>query len=143
MLLVTASNLATGAVSRQQTGRDGEFTILALPIGTYRVTVEASGFKHWENPDVQLTVGSQMRIEPVLQMGGATETVSVQSTSSALQTESATLETVVQMDQIRQLPLATRNPLALVGLVPGMNYQGTTNGAGMRITTVQGKWIAK
>lgn len=139
--VVIASNLSTGAVSRQQTGRDGEFTILALPIGSYRLTVEASGFKHWENSNVQLTVGSQVRIEPVLELGGATETVSVQSTSSALQTESATLETVVQMDQIRQLPLATRNPLALVGLVPGMNYQGTSNGPGMRVTTVQGNGL--
>jgi len=139
--VVTASNLATGAVSRQQTGEDGEFTILALPIGSYRVVVEAPGFKHWENSEVQLTVGSRVRVEPVLEVGGATETVSVQSTSSAIQTESATLETVVQMDQIRQLPLATRNPLALVGLVPGMNYQGTSNAAGMRITTVQGNGL--
>ena len=139
--VVTASNLATGAVSRQQTGQDGEFTILALPIGSYRVVVEAPGFKHWENSEVTLTVGSRVRVEPVLEVGGATETVSVQSTSSAIQTESATLDTVVQMDQIRQLPLATRNPLALVGLVPGMNYQGTSNAAGMRITTVQGNGL--
>jgi hypothetical protein len=136
--IVVVTNLATGATSRQQTGHDGDFTILALPVGTYRVTVEAGTFKHWENPSVQLTVGSQVRVEPVLELGGAMETVSVQSSNTGLQTENATVETVVQMQQIRELPLATRNPLALVGLVPGMRYESTDN---MRVTYVQGNGL--
>ena len=137
--LVTAVNLATGATSHQQTGSGGEFTILALPVGSYRVTVEAGTFKRWENPNVQLTVGSQVRIAPVLQLGGATETVSVQSSNSGLQTETAAVETVVQMQQIRELPLQTRNPLALVGLTPGMRLDSTDDN--MRITYVQGNGL--
>src|SRR6185437_10415949 len=90
---VTAVNIATGASSKQQTGRAGEFTILALPVGLYRVTVEAGTFKRWENPNVQLTVGSQVRVEPVLQLGDATQTVSVQSSNTGLQTETATFQT--------------------------------------------------
>lgn len=136
---VTAVSLATGATSHQQTGSAGEFTILALPVGSYRVTVEARTFKRWENPAVQLTVGSQVRVEPRLELGGATETVSVQSSNTGLQTETATVETVVQMQQIRELPLATRNPLALVGLVPGMRLDGIDDG--MRITYVQGNGL--
>lgn len=136
---VTALNLATGATSHQQTGSAGEFTILALPVGTYRVTVEAGSFKRWENPAVQLTVGSQVRVEPRLELGGATETVSVQSSNTGLQTETATIDTVVQMQQIRELPLATRNPLALVGLTPGMRLDSTDDN--MRITYVQGNGL--
>jgi len=136
---VTAVNIATGASSKQQTGRAGEFTILALPVGLYRVTVEAGTFKRWENPNVQLTVGSQVRVEPVLQLGDATQTVSVQSSNTGLQTETATFQTVVQMQQIRELPLATRNPLALVGLTPGMRLDATDDN--MRITYVQGNGL--
>ena len=136
---VTTLNLATGATSHQQTGSAGEFTILALPVGTYRVTVEAGSFKKWEDPQVQLTVGSQVRVEPRLELGGATETVSVQSSNTGLQTESAAVETVVQMQQIRELPLATRNPLALVGLTPGIFLDSTDDN--MRITYVQGNGL--
>jgi hypothetical protein len=57
-----------------------------------------------------------------------------------MQTENPTVETVVQMQQIRELPLDTRNPLSLVALVPGMTYQGTTVGS-FRDTFVQGQGL--
>jgi len=138
---VTATNLATGEVKQASTDQSGSFNILALPAGSYAVAAEASGFKRWENPKVQLTVGDQILVQPVLQVGAVGEVVTVKSASAAIQTESATVETVVQMQQIRELPLDTRNPLALVGLVPGMRFEGMSTGAGMRISYVQGNGL--
>ena len=72
------------------------------------------------------------------------ESISVTSDAELLQqrqqTEKSDVETVVQMQQIRQLPLDTRNPLALVSLVPGMHWVNTQSG-GERATYVQGQGL--
>ena len=136
---IIALNLANGLSTQSQSDASGNFNILSLPAGNYRVTVEAQGFKKWESPQTQLTVGDRNRITAVLEVGGSSEVISVQGTSDAIQTEKATVETVIQMQQIRELPLADRNPLGLVGLVPGMRYLGTPNG--MRTSQVQGQGL--
>jgi hypothetical protein len=136
---IIAVNLANGLSTQSESDPNGNFNILSLPAGSYRVTVEAQGFKKWESPQTQLTVGDRNRITAVLQIGGSAEVISVQGTSDAIQTEKATVETVIQMQQIRELPLADRNPLGLVGLVPGMRYLGTPNG--MRTSQVQGQGL--
>jgi hypothetical protein len=121
---VTIANLANGFTTNSVTDERGKFAVLALPAGTYRVTATSNGFKTWEAPVVQLTVGDEIRVNPVLQVGSATESVSVQAGSEALQSENATVETVVQLQQIRELPLDDRNPIMLLNLVPGLR---TTN----------------
>ena len=135
--VITATNLANGLTKQSASDQSGNFNVVALPAGGYRITIEAQGFKKWQSAQTQLTVGDRIRISPVLQVGAAAETVSVESTSDAIQTEKATVETVIQMQQIRELPLSDRNPLGLVGLVPGMRYLGTPNG--MRTSQVQGQ----
>lgn len=137
---VAAMHVATGLVKRATTDTDGSFNILALPIGQYSVTVKAKGFKTWEVASIELTVGDRRRISPVLTVGEITESVSVAANAELLQTEKSSTETVVQMRQIRELPLDTRNPLALVSLVPGMRWEGTQSG-GERATYVQGQGL--
>ena len=134
---ITATNVATRDMRQTPSDASGAFGILALPAGMYTVTAEARGFKKWENSQVVVTVGDKIRLAPVLQVGAVTETISVQGTAP-VQTENATIETVVQMQQIRELPLDTRNPLALVGLAPGMRYEGQAGAGGQRATHVQG-----
>ncbi|MGH9629637.1 MAG: carboxypeptidase regulatory-like domain-containing protein, partial [Bryobacteraceae bacterium] len=138
--VVTIRNVATGLTKTATTDETGNFVVPALPAGPYSVAVEAKGFKKWELPSTELTVGDRSRVTPVLQVGEVTETVSVEATASIVQTEKASVETVVQMRQIRELPLPTRNPLALVGLVPGMRWESTQDG-GERATYVQGQGL--
>lgn len=138
--IVTATNISTNAVHTALSDKQGNFDILALPIGTYRVTVQAAGFKRWENAAIQLTVGDQSHLAPTLQVGAGEETVTVVSTTEAIQTERAAVESVVQMQQIRELPLDSRNPLELVGLTPGMVVAGVQTG-GEKSTYVQGNGL--
>lgn len=137
---VAAQHLGTGLIKRATTSADGSFSILSLPIGRYTITVKANGFKTWEVGNAELTVGDRSRLAPVLTVGEITESVSVTANSELLQTEKTSSETVVQMNQIRELPLDTRNPLALVALVPGMRWTGTQSG-GERATYVQGQGL--
>ncbi|MBD0327134.1 MAG: carboxypeptidase regulatory-like domain-containing protein, partial [Pyrinomonadaceae bacterium] len=137
---VTITNTATGLTKTVTTDDNGSFVIPALPAGPYSVSVQAKGFKKWEVARTDLTVGDRSRLGPVLQVGDVTETVAVQAIAPIVQTEKASVETVVQMQQIRELPLATRNPLALVALVPGMRWESTQDG-GERATYVQGQGL--
>ena len=104
------------------------------------MNVSSKGFKKWELARTELSVGDRSRLTPVLQVGDVSEIVMVEATAEVIQTEKASVETVVQMQQIRELPLPTRNPLALVGLVPGMRYESTQDG-GERATYVQGQGL--
>jgi hypothetical protein len=137
---VTVTNAGNGFTRTVTTGQDGNFDTLSLPLGQYSVSVTAKGFKKWELEKTDLNVGDRDRLSPVLQVGQLSETVSVSTTSEVLQTETAATQTVVQMQQIRELPLANRNPLTLVALVPGMRWDSTQTGA-ERATYVQGEGL--
>ena len=133
---ITVTNLDNGLTKKDVTNASGNFEILALPIGTYSVSIEAQGFKTWTLTKTEVTVGERSRISPTLEIGNVSEQVSVESSGGLLQTESSDVQTVVQMGQIRELPLSQRNPVSLVRLAPGMRYLGS--GGPERGSTVQG-----
>jgi Carboxypeptidase regulatory-like domain/TonB-dependent Receptor Plug Domain len=137
---VIATHLGTGISKHAATDVQGNFNLFALPIGQYSVTVKAKGFKTWSLAQVELTVGDRNRLSPVLSVGEITDSISVVENTELLQTEKSSAETVVQLQQIRELPLDTRNPLALIALVPGMRYVSTQSG-GERGTYVQGQGL--
>jgi hypothetical protein len=137
---VIATHTATGIIKAAVTDGQGTFNLFALPIGRYSISVKAKGFKAWTSSDLELTVGDRSRISPVLTVGEITDSVSVVANSDLLQTEKSSAETVVQLKQIRELPLDTRNPLALIALVPGMRYV-STQGGGEKGTFVQGQGL--
>lgn len=137
---VVATNLDTGTAQEAITDAAGNFEILALPIGRYSVTVSMAGFKTWKVEPLVLTVGQRSRISPELEVGNLSEEVTVEAGPTLLQTERSSVQTVIEMKQIRELPLSTRNPVVLVNLVPGMRFTGsggpemgsTVQGFGMR-----------
>lgn len=137
---ITIKHLSTGLTKTATSDESGNFSISALPIGPYSVLVKANGFKRWELSRTELSVSDRSRLTPVLTLGEVSETVSVEANTELLQTEKGTVETVVQMQQIRELPLPTRNPLALAALVPGMRWESTQNG-GERATYIQGQGL--
>lgn len=123
---VVVTNLDTSITQEAVADATGSFEIMALPIGPYAVTVSMPGFKTWKVERFVLTVGQRGRIEPVLEVGNVSEEVTVAAGTPLLQTERSSVQTVIEMKQIRELPLSTRNPVVLVNLVPGMRYTGTS-----------------
>lgn len=133
---VTVENLNTGLSRSATTDNAGNFEVLALPVGPYSISVTSPGFKTWRVSRTEIMVGSRARVSPTLEVGDVSEQIQVEATEALLQTERSSVGTVVQMNQIRELPLSLRNPLVLVNMVPGMRYLGT--GGPERGTTVQG-----
>ena len=122
------TNVDTGLTQSATTDGSGNLEVLALPVGRYKVSITSPGFKTWILPEVSITVGARARISPVLEVGQVSEEVSVTANSELLQTESGAVDTVIQMQQIKELPLSSRNPVVLVGLTPGMRFTSDNTG---------------
>ena len=90
-----------------------------LPVGAYRLTVAAEGFRTAERAGVVLQLEDRLRADFPLVVGALTETVEVRESLPVVQTESAERGTVIDNAQIVELPLNGRNFTSLMTLVPG------------------------
>lgn len=130
-------------VSRETvTGGSGRYTIPYLPIGTYEVTAELSGFTRARVTEVPLRVGLAATVDLVLKPAGVTAEVTVTARPAGLELQGPALGNVVDSRQILELPIVGRNPYALVLLAPGVVDRGNTgtgpivNGARSNSTAV-------
>jgi hypothetical protein len=126
----TLSNPAT-SYSRTSTSNDsGQFAFEAVPPGTYRVELEAKGFKKAVISDVQALVSKPTDLNVQLEIGSVTETVSVQAGASEalINTQDASLGNNFVSQQITQLPLNARNVANLLSLQPAVTPSGYVAG---------------
>ena len=126
---VTARNEATGVTFTATTTAAGNFSFESVLIGTYEIKVEAGGFRTFSSTANILTVGSPLVVDVAMQVGAATEIISVEGSYEKLTTTNAALGDVVERKTITELPLNGRNPLSLITLQPGL-VQRTSGGAG-------------
>ena len=121
---VTVKNTATGEEFKAVTASNGTFTVPTLAAGTYSVMISAPGFKQAIVNNVKLDAGVPASVRVALEIGTATETVTIQGGGEVVQTQSANIATTLQVTQIASLPLVSRNPLNFVTLLPGVNTPG-------------------
>lgn len=117
---VIAQHEQTGVRHDTTTTQSGVFVFPSLAVGPYSVTVELSGFKRATSTKNLLTVASDLSLTIVMEPGGIEETISVTSEAKLVQTTESSLSTLVNEQTIVTLPLNGRNPLHLIGLVPGV-----------------------
>src|SRR5438270_8234706 len=119
------------------TDASGEYVAADLTPGTYKIHVEAKGFKSAERPSVTIEVATDVRADFALQPGNVSETVTVSGDIPLLNTTSSTLGGTLSNQEINDLPLNGRNYENLLQLRPGvMRYPGggfsTTSTNGLR-----------
>ena len=134
---VTATQLSTNAFASTTTTESGDYTLPGLLIGTYRVTVEAAGFKRSVHTKVELTSGSTMRLDFAVELGTVNESVQVSAQASSLETETTRVATSLTTKLIEDLPLVVagqiRNVFNLAVIAPEVR-----TGNGYRIGGAQG-----
>ncbi|MDQ3474036.1 MAG: carboxypeptidase-like regulatory domain-containing protein [Acidobacteriota bacterium] len=126
---VTLSDQEKNFSRTQTSNQDGAYIFTAIPPGSYRLEVEAAGFKKTVITDVQAAVDSTIDVNAALEVGQVTETVNVASTNDApLNTNDATIGTSFDRQRISDLPLNAGNVVALLSLQPGVTRTGYVNG---------------
>jgi len=118
---VIAENLNTGLTKKAVTNDEGNYLILFLPPGPYRITVQLSGFRPVRRDGITLQVDQVARLDFELQIGEVTQAVSVTAEAPLLESQTSSLGEVVNSRTAESLPLNGRNVLQLVGLTPGIN----------------------
>jgi Carboxypeptidase regulatory-like domain len=118
---VTITNLSTNQSVEVMTDDSGHYAGDLLRIGTYSVTVEKQGFRKAVEPSIEVGVNQAARVDIVLKVGSAAETVQVTAAPALLQTEASSLGTIETERRISELPLNGRNFIQLAYLGPGAN----------------------
>jgi hypothetical protein len=126
---VTARNVATNVPSVSITDAQGAYVIGALIPGSYVVEVELAGFQKTTRK-VDLDVGQRSRVDFSLAIGGVEQNVTVQASSPIINTEQATLGTVISPIEVAKLPLSLRNWDDLIGGAAGVQGDRYTEQAG-------------
>ena len=123
---VTIANQATNLAVTATTNQTGFYTVKELPVGTYKITVEASGFKTFTDAGVLLEAGTIAHVDAKMVLGQAREVVEVTGQEVAVQTDDAKLSSTVTSALIDNLPLNGRNVFDLMQISPGaVNVSGT------------------
>jgi hypothetical protein len=118
------------------TNADGAFTVAALEPGTYTVTVSLSGFKTVVLNDVKIITATPTSLKITLEIGQLTEVVNVTANSEVVQTQSTTISSTIDANQIKNLPLITKNALNFVTFLPGVDTSASSHN--QRSSTVAG-----
>jgi len=117
---VTVTNLATNQQRVVNSTADGAYTAASLAPGEYRLDVELTGFKPVRREGVRLATGEKARIDFDLSLGDIREQVTVVGDSPIVRAETASLGTVVEHEQVVQLPLNGRLFIMLAAIAPGV-----------------------
>src|SRR4051812_19328441 len=97
---VDVSNTATNAINHVQTTSSGDYTVPYLQPGSYRVTVQASGFQKAVTEGVMLVVAQQARVNVTMKPGAVSESVQVEASAVSLDTDTAAVTQIVTQKQV-------------------------------------------
>lgn len=134
---VVITDTQRGTSRTVTTDESGNYTVADLQPGSYKIHVEAKGFKTIERPSVQIEVATDVRADFSLQPGQVTEVMTISEEIPLVNTTSSTLGGTLSNEEINDLPLNGRNYENLLQLRPGvMRYPGggfsTTSSNGLR-----------
>jgi hypothetical protein len=125
---VAVLNDETGVSHSTVTDSVGHYRLPALQSGVYTIRVEHSGFSAEQRKSVQLVVGQQLVADFTMKVGKVTETVEVAGAAPLVNTQASQVEGAISQTQIAELPLLSRNFLALAALVPGAGRNTSLTG---------------
>jgi len=116
---VTATSQERGLTYNGVTNDSGLYRIAQLPVGTYGLKVEKSGFALASHPPFVLTLNQVARVDITMKVGGASETVEVTGAAPVMETDVTQVDTIINAATNDNLPLASRNYVQLTLLAPG------------------------
>jgi outer membrane receptor protein involved in Fe transport len=135
---VTAHSPATGITRSGTTGSLGQYFLPNLPAGAYDLTATLPGFGPGKRSGLVLRVGQEGTVDFVLRVGGVTEEITVTGEAPLLETTRNTVGTIINKDQIDELPVIDRDFASLAKLSPGVTVGAGGNGDSLAINGQRG-----
>jgi outer membrane receptor protein involved in Fe transport len=131
--LVMVTNIGTGLKQTKESAADGSFSFPLLPVGQYRLEVEKAGFQRFVQDGIVLAVNDRVTIEPRLQVGATSESVTITAAAPLVEAQSGTLRGVIDQSRMVSLPLNGRNMTQLVAIQAGViqTADNSANGEGV------------
>jgi hypothetical protein len=118
---VVIKNAGTNSTRESVTGADGAFLFPDLLAGKYDITVTVSGFKTYEQKNISLASTERLALRAIaLEVGGVSETVTVQAESVQVQTTTAARSGLITRDNIEDIALKGRDFAGMLKLLPGV-----------------------
>lgn len=115
---VSARNVATGVTRTAPADAAGLYRLVALPVGTYQMTVSISGFATESRTGVRVMVGQQSELNFTLKVAAVAETISVNADVPIVESTKSVIGANITTRQIDELPLPERNFESLAFLAP-------------------------
>ena len=128
------TNASMGVSLSATTSDLGTYSVVQLQVGSYQVHVKQTGFKEFIAKGVEVHVSTVTELNAKLELGAATEMVTVEASDVQVQTTSAAVGEVVEGTQVRELPLNGENFMGLVTLSPGVSTANSFNGRDKGLT---------
>ena len=117
---VSATNQDTNMVREVRSISAGQYRLMSLPVGRYKLDVSASGFQSFRVTDIVLTVDEQRQVDAILQVGEINSKVEVVANTAQVETTSTQLGDVIEQKKLLSLPLNGRSFIDLLGLQAGV-----------------------
>jgi len=124
---VTVINAGMGVTTTTTTSEQGVYSFAQLTAGAYEIHIKHASFKEFIAKSVEVHVSTVTEVNAKLELGAATEMVTVEASDVQVQTSSASVGEVVEGQQVRELPLNGENFMGLVTLSPGVSPDQTFN----------------
>ncbi|MBL0155983.1 MAG: TonB-dependent receptor [Bryobacterales bacterium] len=122
---VVVTNTAMGTKSTLTTNNEGRYLAPVLPPGIYQVEASSPGFKKSVRDGIELRIGERLDISLTLDVGTQDQSVTVTAEAAVLNSESASVGTVIDSKRVASLPLSYGNPFLLIGLTAGVTFNGS------------------
>jgi hypothetical protein len=116
---VRIENTGTGLARNTTTSEDGAYLFPALPVGTYRLSVEKEGFSRYTQEGITLDVNQTVTQSVSLRVGQVTEQVNVSANAEMLPAETSNIAQLIDTQRVVDLPLNGRQAQSLLFLAPG------------------------
>lgn len=126
---VVVTHQDSGTFRETTTGVDGTWFVTGIPPGHYRVAADLQGFKKFQQENINLVLGSTATVEVKLEVGGFTETVTVAGEVLQVDFTSSQVGGNVASQEITELPSPTRNFIAFVAMLPGVQLNPSAEGS--------------
>jgi outer membrane receptor protein involved in Fe transport len=125
---VTLTDTRLGVTKNITTNQSGYFRIDSIAASTYTLHIEANGFQAYDQNDLTLQAGEVRSVTPVLAVGAATTSVTVNAAAVSLDLVTPTTGSVIGSETVQQTPLPGQNVYELSALTPGMTGSAVTSG---------------